>query len=51
MKEKIYKVLNDLGVQCHLKGRGYLEDAIEYVYEHGEVAITKELYPYLAQKK
>ena len=32
MKKSIFEILNELGVPCGIKGRRYLEYAIEYAY-------------------
>ena len=50
MKERIYEVLNKVGVPCHLKGRRYLETAIEIVLESGSIPMMKALYPSVAQR-
>ena len=48
MKKRIYEILNELGISCNLKGRKYLERAIELVLEYGEVPLHKVLYPNIA---
>ena len=50
MKKKIFKVLNELGVDFNLKGRKYIEYGIELVTEDDEISATKELYPQIAKK-
>lgn len=37
MEKRIFNLLNEIGVQCHLAGRTYLEDAIKYVYENNNI--------------
>lgn len=51
-KEMIERMLRRLGVPAHLKGYGYLVDAISMMYEDPtyQNAITKRLYPDIAQK-
>ena len=50
MKKKIYSILNELCVPCHLKGRKFLEAAIEMVIVNNNISITRELYPRIAEK-
>lgn len=50
MKKKIFDILNKLGVPCDLKGRLYIETALEIVNEKGIISITKELYPEVAKR-
>lgn len=44
----IYRILNDLGVSCDLKGRGYIEYALEQILVNGHMSMSKELYPAMA---
>ena len=50
MKKKIHITLNELGVPFHLKGRDYIEAAIELILNEGRIEIIKELYPRLAKE-
>ncbi len=50
MKKKIFNILNKVGVPCNLKGRLYIETALEIVLERGMISTTKELYPEIAKK-
>ena len=50
MKEKIFTVLNEVGVPCSLKGRRYIEVSLEILLEKGFVSLTKELYPQVAER-
>lgn len=50
MKEKIYGILNELGVPFNLSGRDYLVRALELVMQKGRMSITKELYPQIAKE-
>ena len=50
MKKKIYSILNELCVPCHLKGRDFIEAAINIVLLNKKTSITKELYPMIAEK-
>ncbi len=50
MKTLIFEILNELSVPCNILGRDYLEAAIDYVYENGYVAMTKKLYPKIAER-
>lgn len=47
----ISRILHDLGVPAHLKGYMYIREAI-LISQHGTriYAITRDLYPYLAEK-
>ena len=49
-KKQVFEILNKVGVSCDLKGRDYLETAIELVYENSNISVTKELYPKIAEK-
>ena len=48
----ISKMLHSLGMPSHIKGYQYIREAITMVYVNPEIigAITKELYPELAEK-
>ena len=48
MKKKIYLALNELGVPFGLKGRDYIESAVELILNEERKDITKELYPRIA---
>ena len=50
MEEKIYGILNDLGVPFGILGRQYLMRAVTLIYRNGRMAMTKELYPRLAKE-
>ena len=50
MKKRIFSVLNNLGIPCSLKGRRYIESALDIVLEKGHLLLTKELYPEIAKK-
>lgn len=52
LKEKITKILHELGIPSSIKGYTYIKDSISMVY-NGEVQmgeITKGLYPIIAEK-
>lgn len=49
MEKKIFELLNKIGCPCHIKGRVYIETAINIVFENGDMPITKELYPKIAK--
>ena len=42
--------IHDLGIPAHIKGYGYLKEAIMFAIEHKNFSITKELYPLVATK-
>ncbi len=48
-KKQVFEILNRLGISCDLKGRDYIETAIELVYENSKISVTKELYPDIAK--
>ena len=48
MEEKIYDILNELGVPFNLSGRDYIVRAVSLIYENGRMAMTKEVYPQIA---
>ena len=48
MEEKIYDILNELGVSFNLSGRDYIVRAVSLIYENGRMAMTKEVYPQIA---
>lgn len=50
MEKKIFDILNKVGVPCDLKGRLYIETALEIVNEKGIISTTKELYPDIAKR-
>ena len=50
MEEKIYDILNELGVPFGVLGRQYIVRAVALVYQNGRMAMTKELYPQLAEE-
>ena len=51
MKDKTKKLLLSLGVMPNLRGFRYLVDAVEmYAERNGDISITKELYPAIADK-
>ena len=49
---EVTKIIHQMGVPAHIKGYQYLRDAILLVIEEISLlgAITKELYPMIAQK-
>ena len=51
-QQRISKLLHDLGMPSHIKGYQYIRDAIELMYNNPKYlgGITKELYPYIADK-
>ncbi|MBR3198588.1 MAG: sporulation transcription factor Spo0A [Bacilli bacterium] len=48
----ITKMLHELGIPSHIKGYGYIREAVNIIFENPEIigGITKELYPELAFK-
>ncbi len=48
MEDKIYDILNELGVPFNVRGRDYIVRAVELIYENGRMAMTKEIYPQIA---
>ena len=48
----ITKILHELGIPSHIKGYGYIREAVSIIFDNPEVigGITKELYPSLASK-
>ena len=48
----ITKMLHELGIPSHIKGYGYIREAVSIIFENPEIigGITKELYPELAKK-
>lgn len=49
-KKAVFETLNKVGISCDLKGRDYVETAIELVYENNNISVTGELYPKIAEK-
>ena len=49
-KKQVFEVLNKIGIPCDLKGRDYLETAIELVYENSNISVSGKLYPKIAEK-
>lgn len=49
-KKQVFEILNKVGIPCDLKGRDYIETAIELVYENSNISVTNELYPKIAEK-
>lgn len=50
MEQKIYEILNELGVPFGVLGRQYIARAVALVFHNGRMAMTKELYPQLAEE-
>lgn len=48
MEQKIYEILNELGMPFGVTGRQYVVRAVVLVFQNGRMAMTKELYPQLA---
>lgn len=48
-KKQVFEILNKVGIPCDLKGRDYIETAIELVYENSNISVTNELYPKIAE--
>lgn len=48
----ITKMLHELGIPSHIKGYGYIREAVNIIFENPGIigGITKELYPELAKK-
>ena len=48
----ITKMLHELGIPSHIKGYGYIREAVSIIFKNPEIigGITKELYPELASK-
>lgn len=49
-RNKAVKLLNQIGVSYRTKGRKYILEGVLYILQHGEVKITRELYPQIAKK-
>lgn len=49
MEKKIFEILNDIGMPCHINGRAYTEEAIKLALNNNNISVTKELYPQIAQ--
>ncbi len=47
---RIMKLFREIGIPVNIKGYEYIKESIIYVLEKGNVAVTKELYPYVAKK-
>ena len=47
LQVSITKMLHELGIPSHIKGYGYIREAVSIIFENPEVigGITKELYP------
>lgn len=51
LEKIIVRHLRNIGVSANILGYGYLKDAIQYCIEEKRLpSITRELYPYIAQK-
>lgn len=52
LQVSITKMLHELGIPSHIKGYGYIREAVSIIFDNPEVigGITKELYPCLAKK-
>lgn len=50
MEQKIYAVLNEVGIPHSLIGRDYIEKAIVIIKQRGRVSMSKELYPLVAKE-
>lgn len=52
LQVSITKMLHELGIPSHIKGYGYIREAVCIIFENPDVigGITKELYPSLAEK-
>ncbi len=52
LQVSITKMLHELGIPSHIKGYGYIREAVCIIFENPEIigGITKELYPALASK-
>lgn len=50
-EKQLIKLLNKLGIPCHIKGYGYLKESIKYCYANQEAlsSITGTLYPAIAK--
>lgn len=49
-KENIFNILNELAMPCHIKGRRYIEEAVEIILEKGRFPMVKRLYAEIAEK-
>lgn len=49
-KENIFNILNKLAMPCHIKGRKYIEEAVEIILEKGRLPMVKGLYAEIAEK-
>lgn len=52
LENKITAIIKEIGVPVHVKGYGYMKEAIQMVYEDVDLlsSITKVLYPEIAKK-
>lgn len=52
LQVSITKMLHELGIPSHIKGYGYIREAVSIIFDNPDVigGITKELYPSLAVK-
>lgn len=52
LQVSITKMLHELGIPSHIKGYGYIREAVSIIFKNPEIigGITKELYPELASK-
>lgn len=50
MEQKMYDILNELGMPFGITGRQYVVRAVVLVFQNGRMAMTKELYPQLAKE-
>lgn len=52
LTQGLSKLLHDLGMPSHIKGYQYIRDSIELMYNNPDTlgGITKEVYPYIAEK-
>ncbi len=50
LEYKITQMLRELKIPPSIYGYEYLKTAICYVYKHGNVSVTKILYPYIAKE-
>lgn len=50
IESKIFVLLNKLAIPCHLKGRAYIETAIDTVMKKNVVSMKREIYPEIGRR-
>lgn len=50
MKKRLFETLNDLGMRCNLRGRKYIEYAVEIASEFDDLSITRDIYAAVGER-